>query len=182
MCGVVEFLIPLGAETTGKRLFEEFIGWQTVLAAEYFGAFAYIPAVQVHCRESRVFGDSYRIQVARYGFHEVYASLAIGFLYGALAHAALAEAGECALGTVDQCGDQIAFLVNVGHTVFFECATARRGEVIENRRQYFFKFLFFFGSYRSSGIALYAAFAQTFVEVAQKFSFQEVETYRVSCI
>ena len=102
---VVEFVVPFFSEASDERLLQKFVGANTEFAAQYFGAVAYFPAVEVDRGEVGVFFYSHGIKMARYRLHKVHATLAESAFDGAMAHSTRLVAGKHAIASVDDRGD-----------------------------------------------------------------------------
>ena len=173
--GLDEFVIPLAAEASDERPFEETVGPDAVLAAEDFGAFADFPSVEVNGGEAVILTYAHRIKVARHWFHEVDAPFAPGFFEGTHAHAARAVGGEDTVASVDDRSHQVALAVDIGHAVFLDFATGGGQEVVDDGGEHFFELAALVFGDRSAGIAVDAALAEAAVEVAAEIAFDKVK-------
>lgn len=78
-----EPLIPVLAETTNHRTFQEFIQWNTFFLAFAFSWNADAPLVIVHIDEAVFLFEADRIKVAAYWFPEVDFAFEISLFYSA---------------------------------------------------------------------------------------------------
>ena len=176
-CCLAELGVPLLAEAADEGLFEEFVGADSFGAPENFGAFAYLPTVEVHGGEAFIFLESDGVEMAGGGLEEGYLPFAVSLLQGAEAFAAGGVGGEDAVAPVDKRGDKVSLFVVISRSLLLHNFLRCRGEEwVDLRHQFAEAFVFLVGE-GCAGIPLDAACAEAFVKVADEEAFYEVERY-----
>ena len=167
--------IPFFAEAADQWFAQEFIDVDSFFSAQDFSAFAYLPAMIVHSRHaSYVFKPDW-IQAATDGFEKFRSSFATQTLEKAKTFSSGRIKCENTVSAVDNARDQVAFLVNVGCTLFPGHFLSGRGHEGNKLRELLVEFVGFLKSEGSTGIAFYAAFAQTCIQVTLKVAFYDIE-------
>lgn len=165
-----QFVIPSLPESSDEWLFQKFIYPDLVFPTQYFCAFAYLPPVIVNSGKPSVVGKPDRVEAAADRFEKLAVSFPAQFFKSAETFSSGRVAGEDAVFAVDDTRHQISLFIYIRHSLLPRHLLRRRGHIRHDFRKKFlqpFVFLFCKGG---AGVSLYAAFPETFVEVAfEKF-------------
>jgi hypothetical protein len=124
-----------------------------------------------------VVADTDGIEMAGDGLIEVYASLTIGLLYGAIAIATLIVAGEDTILAIDYGGHEIAVAVGVDHTLTIDYLLRLGREVVPHFGQHLLELCHLLELHGCSRIALYTTFALAGIKVADELLAKDVHAY-----
>lgn len=165
-----QFVIPSLSESSDEWIFQKFIYANLVFPTKYFCAFANFPPVIVHSGKPSVVGKPDRVEAAADRFEKLAVPFPAHFFKRAETFPSRRVAGEDAVLAVDDTRHQIPLFIHIRHSLLPGYRLRRRGHIRHDFRKKFLQLFVFFFCEWGAGVSLYAAFPETFVEVAfEKF-------------
>jgi len=170
--------IPFGSEHLGEGLLEETIDGGGEAIAFLYGVAADGPAVVVETVEGLAvdieFLYSDGVEGAGDGLADAVLAQAHGALNGAEAVAVVVVGSEDAVLAVDDGGDEVALLIDVGYALLVDDLAGLGREVALNERKDVFDGDHLVHGYRGTGVALHTADAAACLIVAAEHLIEDV--------
>ena len=142
--------------------------------AQHTSTMTDIPTMVLHPNHITHLIKTYRIQMTRNRFLEIYLSCIIRLLNQTITPTIVIRTGKHTILIIDNRSDFLARWIEIRQTLCFHHGTCLFGHIRKDNRQYLAYLLFLFISQRSTCISLNATTTAAFIQIAAEVFLQDI--------